>query len=78
MVGGEAAQAFLDGSERAARETAQKICEIFASGGTKEDAFAWCEEHIYIESVRPAYPYEAFKLNTGILINLIGRELMAK
>ena len=78
VVCGEAAQAFLDGSERAARETAQKICEILVSGGTKEDAFAWFEEHIYIESVRPAYPYEAFKLNTGILIDLIARELVQK
>ena len=78
VVSGDAAQAFLDGSERAARETAKTICDILASGGTKEDAFAWFKEHIYIESVRPAYPVEAFKLNTGILIDLIERELVHK
>ena len=78
VVSGEAARAFLDGSERAARATAQKICEIFASGGTKEDAFAWFKETIYIESVRLAYPIEAFKLNTGILIDLVYRELVQK
>ena len=78
VVSGEAARDFLSGSERAARSTAEKICEIFAAGGTKEDAFAWFKETIYIESVRPAYPIEAFNLNTGILMDLVRRELMGK
>ena len=78
VVSGDAARAFLDGSERMARMAAEKICEIFACGGTKEDAFAWFKETIYVERIRPAYPIEAFNLNTGILIDLIDRELVQK
>ena len=78
VVSGEMARVFLRESERVSQETAQRICEILASGGTKEDAFAWFKETIYTERVWSAYPYEAFKLNTGILIDLIDRELVQK
>ena len=78
VVSGEAARTFLCSSERTARNTAEKICEIFARGGTKEDAFAWFKETIYVEKVRPADPIEAFNLNTSILIDLIHRELIEK
>ncbi|MBR4040295.1 MAG: MBL fold metallo-hydrolase [Clostridia bacterium] len=76
LVGHEEAMAFLAGSEHTSVETAMRIREILASGGTKEAAFDYFKEAYYTERIRPAYPIEAFKLNTGILINLIERELL--
>ena len=78
VVGHEEAMDFLEGSERSSIETAMRIKEILASGGTREDAFAYFKEAHYTERIRPAYPIEAFKLNTGILINLIARELLGE
>ena len=75
-MAGEEAQAYLRDSKKAAMDAAQRIREIFISGGSKEEAFAYFRETFYTECVRPTYPIEAFKLNTSILIDLIQRELV--
>lgn len=76
VVDHEEAMAFLEGSERCAVETAMRIKEILSSGGSKRDAFDYFKAAYYTERIRPAYPIEAFKLNTGILIDLVERELV--
>ena len=68
--------AFLKGSERVSVETAMRIKKILSSGGSKQDAFDYFKAAYYTERVRPAYPIEAFKLNTSILIDLVERELI--
>ena len=73
---GEAAHAYLEGSQRAAMDAAQRIREILCAGGSKEEAFAYFKETFYTEHVRPAYPIDAFNLNTGILIDLVRKELV--
>ena len=78
VVGHEEAMDFLAGSERTSIETAMRIKEILTAGGSKEDAFAYFKEAYYTERIRPAYPIEAFKLNTGILISLVERELIGE
>lgn len=76
VVDHEEAMDFLEGSERCAVETAMRIRDILSSGGSKQDAFDYFKEAYYTERIRPAYPIEAFKLNTGILIDLVERELL--
>ncbi len=66
---------FLENSRKVLIHTAQKVTEIFSNGGTKEDALAYFEKHFYTEAIRPTYPIDAFLLNTGIMIDLIRREL---
>lgn len=78
VVDHEEVMDFLEGSERTSIETAMRIKEILSSGGSKEDAFAYFKEAYYTERIRPAYPIEAFKLNTGILIDLVARELLGE
>ncbi len=78
VVGQREARAFLVGSQRAAQDTAMRIKAILSSGGSKEEAFAWFKETYYIERIRPAYPIDAFNLNTHILIDLVARELLGK
>lgn len=76
VVGQREARAFLEGSQRAAQDTAMRIKAILSSGGSKEEAFAWFRETYYIERIRPTYPIDAFNLNTHILIDLVQRELL--
>ncbi|MBQ7885483.1 MAG: MBL fold metallo-hydrolase [Clostridia bacterium] len=76
VVGREEAQAFLAGAEQSVTQTAMRIREILSSGGTKEDAFEDFKKTYYIERVRPAYPISAFNLNTGIMIDLVQKELI--
>lgn len=67
---------FLENSEKVLRKTAEHVVEIFSSGGTVEDALKFFEENFYTEKIRPTYPIDAFLLNTGIMIELIKKELM--
>lgn len=76
VVDRQEAQDFLTASKAAAVQTAQKVCEILAGGGSKDDAYAYMKETFYTERIRPAYPIDAFNLNTSILIDLIRRELL--
>ena len=51
-------------------------CRILSGGGGKEEAYAYLKATFYTERIRPAYPIDAFNLNTSILIDLIQRELV--
>ncbi len=74
----EEAKVYLESCEKVAVETAEKIKEILMSGGSKQDAAEYFTETFYKDNVKPAYPIDAFKLNTSIMIELIERELVEK
>jgi len=74
LIEGEEAKCFLSKSQNASAAFARDLRRIFAAGGTNEDALDYCREHIYLEHVRPAYPIDAFLLNSGIMIDLIRKE----
>ena len=57
--------------------TAEDIKEIFARGGTKEEAVEYFVKRFYSEKVKEIYPYDAMMLNTGITVDLIYKELFA-
>ena len=67
---------FLENSEKVLRKTAAHVVEIFEGGGNAEDALKFFEENFYTDVIRPAYPIDAFLLNTSIMIELIKNELM--
>ena len=67
---------FLENSEKVLRKTAEHVVEIFSDGGTTDDALKFFEENFYTDVIRPTYPIDAFLLNTGIMIDLIKRELI--
>lgn len=73
-VHGEETAAFLAGSEQTARNFARDLREIFARGGTDEEAMAYCRKNIYREFVQETYPIDAFLLNSSIMIALIRKE----
>ena len=76
MLDKEETKFFLENSEKVLRKTAEHVVEIFSGGGTAEDALKFFEENFYTDIIRPTYPIDAFLLNTGIMIDLIKRELL--
>ncbi len=78
FVDKEEAKTYLESSEKVALETAEKIKELLVSGASKEQAMAYFEETFYKDNVKPAYPIDAFRLNTSIMIELIEKELVEK
>lgn len=67
---------FLENSEKVLKKTAEHVVEIFEKGGTSDDALKFFEENFYTDLIRPTYPIDAFLLNTGIMIELIKKELL--
>ncbi len=57
-------------------ETAKRIVSILKNNGTKEDALAFFKEKFYHGYIKTIYPVDAMELNTGIMIDLIEKELM--
>lgn len=68
---------YLSNTKKSAVFTAESIAEILRRGGTKDDAIAWFRETFYHGSVVDMYPEDAMLLNTGIMIDLVERELVA-
>ncbi len=75
IIGEEAAQ-FLENSQAALINTAENVVRILSSGGTDKDALKYFEDNFYTDTIRPAYPIDAFLLNTSIMIELIKKELI--
>lgn len=57
-------------------KTAKEISRILKSGGSKQDAMDFFKDKFYHGKVREMYPIDAMELNTGIMINLIEKELV--
>ena len=69
---------FLERSEAVTRQTAQKVMEMVDEGKNREEMLAFFTERDYREWVRPAYPMDAFCMNTGIMIEQVKKELIEK
>jgi glyoxylase-like metal-dependent hydrolase (beta-lactamase superfamily II) len=74
LASGEEAKRYLDGSESAARKTAETVREMLAAGKGKDEILAHFKNMTYLPHVAPTYPIDAFNLNTSIIIDLIERE----
>lgn len=77
VVEREGTLTFLKKAEASAKEMAQTIETLFLCGKTKEEIFTFLAQRDYKEHVRPVYPYEAFCVNTQIMIELVIRGLAA-
>ena len=75
LLNKEETKFFLENSEKVLRKTAEHVVEIFSNGGSYDDALKFFEDNFYTETIRPTYPIDAFLLNTGIMIELIRKEL---
>lgn len=69
---------YLSKAEAVCRAAAQRILTELHAGRTRDeivDAFTRDYHHPH---VAPVYPIDAFRLNTGIMVDLIGRECLKK
>ena len=76
VVDREEAEVYLEASEATTREIAQTMLAMLKDGKTNDEILAFFEERDYRENVRPAYPIDAFRLNTNIMIEQIRKELL--
>jgi len=67
---------YLKNARKSAVETASEITSLLLSGGTKSDAIQLFRNKFYHENVKVIYPEDAFELNTGIMVDLLERELL--
>ena len=74
-VSGEEAQEYLRRGEETARKSAEMIRAQIAQGKSNEEILEYLTDVLYTEQVRPSYPYDAFRMNTEIMVNLIRKEL---
>lgn len=74
-VYGEVAVAYLENSQRVTVETARTIMAMLQQGKFREEILEYFTETVYSDNVKPVYPIDAFRLNTGIMIDLIAKEL---
>lgn len=66
---------YLSSCRKSAVETARSIRQILSSGGSREDAIAWFRDTFYRGNVPAIYPEDAMLLNTGIMVDLLAKEL---
>jgi len=78
VVGGDEARVYLARSEEVTRDTADKIKSLLLSGATNEEIVTHIEKTTYKDHVRPTYPEDAFRLNTGIMVELVRKEFLAE
>lgn len=76
VVDQEEMQTYLKKSEAVTREAAQIILAMFRAGKTNDEILTFFTERDYRDHVKPTYPIDAFRLNTGIMIELVRKELM--
>ena len=75
VVSGEEAQNYLIKGEQAAHRVSHMILEQLTSEKTTEEILAHMTNVLYTDEVKPAYPYDAYRMNSEIMINLIRKEL---
>lgn len=68
---------YLDNAASALTEAVEEIRDTLAGGGTHDEAIEKFRKKYYTGSVLRSYPPDAFKLNTGITVALVERELLS-
>lgn len=74
VITGDTMRLYLKKARTSAEETADKIAEMLRTGTPKEEILSWFKERYYHGYIQTIYPIDAMELNTGIMIDLIGRE----
>lgn len=67
---------YFENVKQNATEVATTIADILRGGGSHEDAIDYFRRSFYHGKIKEGYPPDAMELNTGILVNLIERELV--
>lgn len=76
LASGDKAALYLQKARSSTVETAAEIVQLLKSGGSREDAIRLFKDKFYHGRTCDTYPPAAMELNTGIMVDLIRRELM--
>ena len=78
LIEGEAVRFYLSRARERCEEVAVTVRQMLLCGKGKEEISAWVEGTFYRGYVQRIYPIDAMRLNTGIMIDLIERELIKR
>ena len=67
---------YLENSRVCTVMTAEKVLGILKNGGNYEEAEKYIMDTFYHGHMKEIYPVNALKLNTGIMVKLIEKELI--
>lgn len=59
-------------------EAVERIAEILRTGGTEQEAIAYCKDRFYRGGIVEGYPIDAMLLNTSIMVRVIAREVLGR
>lgn len=76
IIDKDTTKAYLAKSRESAVEVAEKIVAMLKENTPKEKISEWFMDRFYSGYIKDIYPIDAIKLNTGITIDLIERELL--
>ena len=74
-VSGDAVREYLNRGEEIAKDSAKMILDQLAMGKDTQEILEYLTDMLYIDQVKSAYPYDAFRMNTEIMIKLVQKEL---
>lgn len=74
----ESADQYLQKAEAVCRATAERMLSLRKQGLTREEIVDIFVADYHKPHVAPVYPIDAFRLNTGIMADLIARECLQK
>lgn len=78
LIEGDTVSLYLSRARARAEEVAETVKEMLLCGKEKAEIQKWFEKIFYHGYIREIYPVDAMRLNTGITVDLIARELLGK
>ena len=78
VVSDREAQTYLLQSEIVTKEIAHLILDQLKQGKSSEEIFSQLTDLLYIDRVKPTYPYTAYRMNSMIIINQVQKELFCQ
>ncbi len=78
LLEGDMVMHYLARAEERAREVAAVVKNMLLEGHTQAEICAWFEDTFWHGYVREIYPVDAMRLNTGITVRLLSRELLGR
>ena len=76
LLSGKDAKEYLKTAKESAVETAEEIAEMLRQGKDKKEIMLFFKDKFYHGYIKTIYPIDAMELNTGIMIDLIEREII--
>lgn len=76
VVSAKEVQEYIANGEKVAKNTAAMILNQLSLGKNTGEILEYMTEVLYTDQVKLGYPYDAFRMNTEIMINLVRKELL--